>query len=43
MFESRDKSRLQELGPRFTLKPRWIQVYYSLYFYCQGWQIEYER
>ncbi|KAK8802152.1 hypothetical protein WA158_006546 [Blastocystis sp. Blastoise] len=26
MFESREKGRLQELGPRFTLKPRWIQV-----------------
>ncbi len=25
VFESRQKARLQELGPRFTLKLRWLQ------------------
>jgi ribosome production factor 1 len=25
IFDSAEKVRLQELGPRFTLKPRWLQ------------------
>lgn len=26
LFENQKKAQLQELGPRFTLKPRWLQV-----------------